>query len=144
MDIIRILYTSRCTRPFSEPEIEELARASAERNLAAGISGILVYSGGRFLQVLEGEADAVESLFARIERDDRHTDVVAIYKEPIEERLFGEWSMRLCNLDEKGGLEPKALLAARDFFASVQGLSHNPLTRWIVEYFASRKNSWAA
>lgn len=144
MELIRLLYTSAGTRGFTADELEELARTSAERNKGRGISGVLVYSGGRFMQVLEGEADVVKALFARIERDDRHGEVFVIYEEPIEERLFGEWSMRLCNLETEGGMELKALLAARDFFASSRGLSTNPLTRWFVDYFASHKNAWAA
>lgn len=58
-----------------------------------GVSGLLLHHEGSFLQVLEGEEEAVLSLFAIIGRDPRHARVLTIRRGAIAERSFGEWRM---------------------------------------------------
>jgi hypothetical protein len=56
---------------------------------------MLVYQAGTFLQVLEGEKEAVETIFSRIERDTRHGDIRVLNRNVSrpQRRAFGEWSM---------------------------------------------------
>lgn len=94
--IIRLVYVSRpCA---SEPSLARqrgldiLATARAH-NAAVGITGALLSSPQWFAQVLEGEAAAVQALYARIQRDPRHREVRLLSLRPIRRRAFGRWSM---------------------------------------------------
>ncbi len=57
------------------------------------VSGMLVYHGGSFLQVLEGAEENVATVFESIERDPRHDRTKVLLRQTIERREFGEWSM---------------------------------------------------
>lgn len=53
-----------------------------------------------FLQCLEGPAPAVNELYRRIARDDRHVDVTLLDYTGIRHRDFGQWSMAYVRDDE--------------------------------------------
>ncbi len=91
--MIRIIYSSAATAPFSERELEELLQKSRLNNLAADITGMLLYKDGNFMQTLEGPAIAVQTLLGKIKSDSRHSDVTTLMEGPILERSFGNWSM---------------------------------------------------
>ena len=63
-----------------------------------GITGILCYGGGIFLQAIEGGRMAVSELYGHIQRDVRHKDVVLLHYEEILERRFGGWTMGQVNV----------------------------------------------
>jgi hypothetical protein len=90
----RLVYSSRETQPFSSDELKALLLKSRLRNRELGITGMLIYDGGAFLQALEGDQSAVAATFARIERDPRHCDVAVLFRDSTAaERQFGQWSM---------------------------------------------------
>lgn len=62
-------------------------------NKLAGISGYLLRDQRLFYQVLEGSEDRLRLLFARICRDQRHTDVECLKFEAVDKPLFADWSM---------------------------------------------------
>ena len=62
-----------------------------------GVTGILVYGDGVFLQAIEGGRQAISDLYGTIQRDARHRDVVLLDYEEITQRRFGGWSMGLVN-----------------------------------------------
>jgi hypothetical protein len=96
----RIKYVSRYTKPLTESELEDLGRGAAAKNAELGVTGVLMASGGLFYQVIEGPPEAVDELFATIEGDERHTDVLVLdTEEGVTSRLFPEWSMEVVNLD---------------------------------------------
>ena len=90
--LVRLLYASRAID--SRPEaIEAILTQSRHYNPTCGITGILCYGGGIFLQALEGGRMAVSELYGHIQRDARHKDVVLLHYEEITERRFGGWTM---------------------------------------------------
>lgn len=88
-----IIYFSKSTDLFSESSLPSLLEQWRDYNAKTNISGILLYVRGSIVQVLEGEAQAVETLFDRIQIDHRHTDVTKVMNRPITERLFPDWTM---------------------------------------------------
>ncbi|NEV61205.1 BLUF domain-containing protein [Thiorhodococcus minor] len=95
----RLIYRSTCTDKFmANEELRELIEKSAENNRKLGITGLLVLSGHQFLQVLEGPAGAVNDLYSRIVRDERHHHLRLISYEPTEENYFEDWGMSLVDL----------------------------------------------
>ncbi len=95
--LVRLLYASRAVDP-SEQAIESILAQSRQFNPTCGITGILCYGGGVFLQAIEGGRNAVNELYSHIVRDARHKDVVLLHYQEISERRFGGWSMGKVNM----------------------------------------------
>jgi hypothetical protein len=97
--LVRLLYCSRAVDTSPEAVESILARAR-QHNAASGITGILCYGSGIFLQAIEGGRLQVSELFGTIMRDARHKDVALLHYEEILERRFGDWSMGLVNISK--------------------------------------------
>jgi Sensors of blue-light using FAD len=96
--LVRLLYVSRAVSPDSPEIIESILADSRAHNLGQGITGILCYGGGIFLQAIEGGRTQVNALYSHIVGDKRHKDVVLLHYEEISERHFGGWTMGQVNL----------------------------------------------
>ena len=97
--LVRLLYASRAV-DTSASAIEAILATSREHNPGCGITGILCYGGGIFLQAIEGGRSAVSDLYGHIQRDVRHKDVELLHFEEISERRFGCWTMGQVNLSK--------------------------------------------
>ena len=95
--LVRLLYASRAV-DSSEEAIEAILAHSRHFNPMTGITGILCYGGGIFLQAIEGGRMAVSELYGHIQRDVRHKDVVLLDFAEISERRFGGWTMGQVNM----------------------------------------------
>ncbi len=95
--LVRLIYASRAV-DASEADIEDILTKSRQFNPATGITGILCYGGGVFLQALEGGRDCISDLYGHIQKDPRHKDVVLLQYEEIAERRFGGWTMGQVNV----------------------------------------------
>ena len=96
--LVRLLYASRASDPQNAEATDAILAQSRSHNPACGITGILCYGGGVFLQALEGGRAAVNTLYAHILQDPRHKDVVLLSYEEVSERSFGGWTMGLVNI----------------------------------------------
>lgn len=97
--LFQIVYTSTASKLLSQTELRELLKRSVQRNTQAGITGLLLYKDGNFMQALEGEEPAVIALFAKISRDPRHHHVIPLIHESIEQRNFPNSAMAFRDLD---------------------------------------------
>ena len=88
MALFRLMYISSGSRKFDAGELEEILAASRKNNAAVGVTGMLLYLDGNFLQLLEGEREEVETLYERILLDKRHGGAIALSRAEVEERLF--------------------------------------------------------
>ncbi len=99
-----IVYVSEAKTPMSESELAELLAISRRNNEAAGVTGLLIYKyspdqkHGSFLQLLEGEKQAVEDTYRRIVRDRRHVNKIVLDEGQTAERQFADWSMGFKNI----------------------------------------------
>lgn len=93
--MLGVTYKSEAAHVFSDAEVEELAEKAAEFNASVGITGYLYYAHPVFLQYIEGETEAIESLMEQIAKDPRHTIVATAKEEDRVSRRFPSWSMRL-------------------------------------------------
>ena len=98
--LVRMIYVSRAVNPSSGSPTDSILASSREHNLSSGITGILCYGGGIYLQAIEGGRNQVNNLYAQIVSDKRHTDVVLLNYEEIAERRFGGWTMGQVNLSK--------------------------------------------
>ncbi|HXE22940.1 MAG TPA: BLUF domain-containing protein [Rhodoferax sp.] len=97
--LVRLLYASRAVDP-SPAAIDSILTQSRQYNPVSGITGILCYGGGVFLQAIEGGRVPVNDLYGHIQKDPRHKDVVLLSYEEISERRFGGWTMGQVNLSK--------------------------------------------
>ncbi len=94
-----IVYVSSAVRPFSQSELVELLTQSREKNTKLGLTGMLLYKDGNFMQVLEGEEAVVRELLITISKDERHRGIITLMEGSREEREFPDWSMGFYDLD---------------------------------------------
>lgn len=108
MPLSRLLYSSdACIRDGDVPaalQVHELAHASAKRNAVSHIRGALLFVENQFIQVLEGDLEAIEQLFEKICCDLRHTNVKLIDLASISEPMFPEWEMKVLSETEETSL----------------------------------------
>jgi hypothetical protein len=100
--MLQLVYVSSATTHFSKAELLELLTKSRTKNSALGITGMLLYKDGNFMQMLEGEDDPVRQLFETIVKDPRHHNSIVLIDELAETAFFADWSMgfrdlRHCN-----------------------------------------------
>lgn len=95
--LVRLLYASRAV-DVDAKAVESILERARRVNTVMGITGILCYGGGVFLQALEGGRTQVNDLYGQIARDPRHKEVVLLHYEEITERRFGSWSMGQVNM----------------------------------------------
>ena len=95
--LVRLLYASRAVDTSSEA-IESILHQSRDHNPGTGVTGVLCYGGGIFLQAIEGGRMAISELYGHIQRDPRHKDVVLLQYEEISERRFAGWTMGEVNM----------------------------------------------
>ena len=100
MSLVSLLYVSHLAKDCGPDDLAKILMVSRTKNKEAGVSGALCYSARGFLQCLEGPANAVNQLYRRIARDDRHIDVTLLDYADIQTRSFGEWSMAYVREDE--------------------------------------------
>ncbi len=97
-DMIRLVYASQA-RDVAEgatvnPAIGGILTQSRRNNSRDHIGGVLYYGDGFFFQCLEGEREAVESTYARIQADSRHYNARVIRSYVTMTRMFSNWSMK--------------------------------------------------
>jgi hypothetical protein len=97
--LVRLLYASRAM-DTSPDAIHTILAQSRQHNPECGITGILCYGGGIFLQAIEGGRMPVSELYGHIQRDARHREVVLLHYEEISERRFGGWTMGQVNMSK--------------------------------------------
>lgn len=82
------VYISSAARPFSEEELNALLRKSRENNERSGLTGMLLYKDGNFIQMLEGPEQAVQTMTEKIGKDTRHQSIVSLAHTRQSQRLF--------------------------------------------------------
>ncbi|MDT0593257.1 BLUF domain-containing protein [Glaciecola petra] len=90
-----LIYLSLSRNEFSESDLVELAKTSANKNAEVGITGFLCYQNGRFIQYIEGPEDKLELLMSKIRQDKRHKILTELISSQILEKRFPAWGMAL-------------------------------------------------
>lgn len=105
---IQFIYASTATfgdghieMPSTQRVVFDIVRRSRANNPGWGVVGALLFGDGFFLQILEGEAQAVERLSAVIFDDERHRDPVVLRRRGIETPRFARWSMKFPTMSEE-------------------------------------------
>lgn len=95
MPLKSLTYTSLAELDLESSDLEAIHRTARELNALDGITGLLIFNGTHFLQIVEGDEAAVADLVARLRRDRRHSSLEIRDEREIGERSFPDWSMEL-------------------------------------------------
>jgi hypothetical protein len=95
----QLVYVSSAANLFSEEQLKDLLDVSRRNNSGRGVTGLLLYLGGNFIQALEGEELDVMQTHLRIARDTRHRGLITLLQGTVEKRNFPDWSMGFKILD---------------------------------------------
>jgi hypothetical protein len=103
--MISLTYMSTATVPYTDEQLTDLLSQSRENNHVAGLTGMLLYAGGHFIQTLEGDPDAVDTTFERIQQDSRHRNIYIALREEVETPVFPDWSMGFESVSDEAASE---------------------------------------
>jgi hypothetical protein len=140
MDLVQLIYVSRLSPECDAKALKQILDASRRNNREHGLTGILCRDQTFFLQALEGSRQAVNTVYAAILRDERHTDAVILSYREITRRDFEAWSMAYVPAKDvdrtlalrysaTDRLDPYALSseAARGFLADLEAVRRSSL-----------------
>lgn len=135
--LYRLIYLSSASAAFRRSDLDSILRTARDANPPAGITGLLIYHDGNFLQVLEGPRDAVEACYARIEQDPRHYGCARVIAEEVEARIFGDWEMAAIPLEEAPAEAREGFVNLRRLHKSdtLRRASSDPACRVFIESF---------
>lgn len=95
MTLKSLTYTSLARLDLQSDDLEAIHRTARETNALEGITGMLIFNGTNFLQIIEGGHAAIDELVERLRRDHRHSGLEIHDERSVEELSFPDWSMEL-------------------------------------------------
>ena len=139
--MIQISYISRTHEPLNAEELLQLLLQCRKNNRESGVTGMLLYGNGTFLQAIEGEEAVIDELVTRIRKDPRHADIQFLNRRTIERREYPDWSMGFEQVTDVALKDVKGLnsFGAVDF--SFDYLAENePVVESLMEHY--RQPNW--
>lgn len=112
MDLTSLTYTSLARLDLQTSDLEDIHRSARELNALDGITGLLIFNGTHFLQIVEGTRLAIDNLLARLRSDPRHSGLEVRDEHKIKARSFPDWSMELVRV-KAGYFEARETIADR-------------------------------
>ena len=94
-----LIYVSHAANGLKSSDLHDILKKAHEVNANLGITGLLLYKNKRFMQLIEGQEDAVRGLYQKILQDPRHRDLIVLQEDTEPERQFPGWSMAFRNLN---------------------------------------------
>jgi hypothetical protein len=90
-----VTYTSLARFDLTASDLGDIQATARRLNALDGVTGLLIFNGTRFLQIIEGGESAIDDLVTRLRADDRHSAFEIRDERFVEERAFPDWSMEL-------------------------------------------------
>ncbi|MEM9297249.1 MAG: BLUF domain-containing protein [Bacteroidota bacterium] len=135
-----LIYVSYANGKPSDYDLKEIAQVSQRNNQRTGISGMLVYLGGKYLQILEGEKEAVLNLYKTIAGDPRHQRQRILIEGDINKRNFENWAMGFKMLNHQDFKDLSGLTDLDGFFQSKRVSDESHVTLIFLRLFYQKNN----
>lgn len=88
-----LVYTSTASRPLAKSDFEHILDNARKRNIEEQVTGLLLFSEGKFMQYLEGPPSGVLKIFEIIKKSSLHQQITEVIQQPIGAREYGDWAM---------------------------------------------------
>jgi hypothetical protein len=139
--MIQTAYVSRAAEALTQESLLALLQQCLANNEASGLTGMLLYGNDTFVQVLEGEEAVVDAVIPKIQQDPRHSKVHFLYRKPIAQRQYTDWSMGFKRVSAQGLSDGVGLSAfgPKDFNFDYL-IEHEAVVENLVEHF--RQPHW--
>jgi hypothetical protein len=110
--LVELLYCSVSVAPqITDVDLKHILASARHRNLKEGITGMLLYYRGEFVQILEGKKESVEKIYEKfIGPDLKHTALNKVHQNTILNRSFGKWSMGYIGATEIESRMPSSII----------------------------------
>lgn len=99
--LVQLVYISRSSfagpenfRGGVEPNAGKILLQARVNNRRTGLTGVLCFGDGCFLQCLEGEEAPLNHLLSKLKEDARHSHFTVLWQKPIKTRSFWRWEMK--------------------------------------------------
>lgn len=125
--IYQTIYSSESAKPMLSDDLEDILQHARSSNASKNLTGALVYADGMFLQILEGDAAAVQGLMAKITSDVRHEAVTVLKAVEIPSRIFSDWNMAYVSATSQQIAQWAGLCANAETPLVLAGLRQDPL-----------------
>lgn len=132
--MIRLGYVSVAEPAITAAALKEIIAQSAANNKALDVTGVLLFNGITFLQVLEGDDANVNGLYKKIASDERHSAVTTIFRENIKSRVFSEWSMKLKIVNSSADALPSWISEIEEVVAEFPPIPPSSLKSVLTSY----------
>lgn len=94
MKLEQLVYVSVSrAQPTSERVSADILGESIRNNAPNNITGVLTWTGSRFVQILEGSSGSLDVLLLKLICDPRHEAMEVLDRRPVSARAFGRWAM---------------------------------------------------
>ena len=107
--LVHLVYSSRAAVEITDAVLAKIRDEGMRNNGDHGITGLLLYREGAFLQLLEGTHDAVEQTYRKIHDDPRHTDIRLLFRGPCSQRTYSYYNMGVLGSAGDGSADPEIL-----------------------------------
>jgi len=136
--MIQLSYISSVYHPLSTEELVSLLQTCLTNNRRDGVTGMLLYGNETFLQTLEGEDRVVDSLYERILRDERHSNVKSLRRTAIQARQYADWNMGFKRISEVALSDVSGLIDFSEKRFTFEYLAdHEEDARRLMDHFSS-------
>ena len=90
-----LTYTSEARGDVDADALERILRSAMTLNPLDGVTGLLVFNGRAFAQIVEGAPEAIDDLVERLKADGRHGEFRIRDERLVDARTFPDWSMTM-------------------------------------------------
>jgi hypothetical protein len=129
-----LTYTSRARLDLADEDLNAIHNTARHLNALDGVTGLLLFDGTRFLQIIEGAEEAIDNLVARLRKDSRHSAFEVRDERFVDRRSFADWSMELLRVSA-------GYKAARDEVATILPPEVAPAVRRLILAMSGRMAS---
>jgi hypothetical protein len=116
----QVIYISNAVNLMDDDELIDLLQKARIKNLELEITGVLLYSLGTFIQVIEGPKNNIDAVFKSIEHDPRHKNIIKLVDKQESKRTFPDWSMGFSPVKPYKTKELLSYLQSTDYFMKAE------------------------
>ena len=98
--LYELIYRSTARSGLTDKDLKNILSKARGFNEANNITGCLLFHGGQFLQLLEGEFQVLLDLYDRIKKDPRHHDFLLLHMKETPYRVYSNWTMAFKSLED--------------------------------------------
>lgn len=109
-------YTALWTGTDLASDLREIGQEAMRNNTRDDVTGVLIFDRGRFIQAVEGPAEALLRLRGRIQNDPRCSDLEVLFDQTVRERSMRDWTLKMLRLDDRPGIDPEAIKRFRNAY----------------------------